>query len=68
MIDPIAAGKLERRFAPVRRGLVVDAVRRAERFGALKLLVARRCNDHRDAHGAGELKAENRDATGALDQ
>src|SRR6516162_5349691 len=63
-----AAGKSERSLLPVGRGLVVDAVTSAERLRTRELVVARRRNDHLNAHHARELEAEDRDATGALQQ
>ena len=68
VIDAAAVGQFDRGLVPVRRGLVVDAVRGAEFPGARELLVAERCGDHRRAHQLGELQAEDRDTAGALHQ
>src|SRR5215831_3784553 len=68
VVNATAAGKSERSLLPVGRGLVVDAVIGAERLRTRELVIARRRNDHLNAHRARELEAEDRDATGALQQ
>src|SRR5262249_21034254 len=68
VVNATAAGESERSLLPVGRSLVVDAVIGAECLRTCELVVARRRNDHlNDQHGR-ELEAEDRDATGALQQ
>src|SRR5262249_51911565 len=63
-----AAREFERSLLPVGRGLVVDAAIGAECLRTCELVIARRCDDRLNAHHARELEAEDRDATGALQQ
>src|SRR5215469_6757612 len=68
VVNATAAGESERSLLPVGRGLVVDAVIGAECLRTCELVVARRRNDHLNAHHARELEAEDRDAAGPLQQ
>src|SRR5262249_45600714 len=68
VVNTTAAGEFERSLLPVGRGLVVDAVIGAKRLRTRELVIARRRDDHLNAHHARELEAEDRDATGPLQQ
>src|SRR5262249_4392953 len=68
VVNATAVGESERSLLPVRPGLVVDAVIGTECLRTRELVIARRCNDHLNAHHARELQAKDRDTAGALQQ
>src|ERR1700751_4528572 len=68
VVNAPAAGESERNLLPVGRDLVVIAVIGAERFRSRELVIARRGDDRLNAYHARELEAEDRDATGPLQQ
>lgn len=59
---------LQHLLSPVRRLLVVNGMRRAERFRERQLLVRRRRGNDGRARRDRELQAEDRHATGTLDE
>ena len=66
VVNTTAAGEPQCSLLPVGRGLVVDAVIGAECLRTRELVIARRGDDHLNAHRTRELEAKDRDATGPL--
>jgi len=64
-VDAASVGATSRLSGPVRVLHVIDAVVRAERFCAIELLVARRCDDYMRAECFRKLQRKDRYAAGA---
>src|SRR5690349_9377459 len=64
VIDAITIGQFDDTFVPFGRGLVIDGLPSAERFGAFEFRVAARGDDRACASHFCELEGEDRNAAG----